>query len=93
MSDKIANGTRVRVLDTDHKDLGLGTYQGEVAFDDNDNEIPVTPDTDDLDRNPKILLDTGKIIYGFECWWSETNGEMEQSIEELDKIAEKATGS
>ena len=93
MSDKTAIGTRVRVLDTDQKDLGLGTYQGEVAFDDGDNEIPVTPDTDELYRNPKILLDTGKVIYGFECWWSETDEKMEKSIAELDKIAKEATGS
>lgn len=93
MSDEIAMDTRVRVMDTDHKDLGLGTYQGEVAFDDDDNEIPVTPDMDELRRNPKILLDTGKIIYGFECWWSVTDDEMEKSIEKLDQIAKEATGS
>ena len=93
MSDNIAIGTRVRVLDVDQTNLGLGTYQGEVAFDDDDNEISVTPDMDELSKNPKILLDTGRIIYGFECWWSETDDEMEKSLAELEEIANKVAGS
>jgi hypothetical protein len=86
MYDKVAIGTRVRVMDTNRRDLGLGTYQGEVAFDDDDNEVSVAPNADDLCRNPKILLDTGKIIYGFECWWSETDNEMEKLVEKMAKV-------
>jgi len=88
MSDDIKIGARVRVLDTDQNNLGLGTYQGEVAFDEDDNEIPVTPEMDELYRNPKILLDTGKVIYGFECWWTETDNEMEKGLAEIEKIGQ-----
>jgi len=89
MSTKIAMGTRVRVLDTDHKDLGLGTYQGEVGFDDDGCEIQVTPDMDELEKNPKILLDSGRTIYGYECWWTPTDEKMEKELAELEAAKAK----
>lgn len=27
----------------------------------------------ELGQNPRIKLDNGKIIWGFECWWSAKN--------------------
>ena len=94
----VAPGTRVRVADAQGKDLGLGTYLGEIDIsdikdrwdegDDKENgstdEIEVIEDPgeeallrlcNELDevslvsRTPKIVLDSGNVIYGFECWW------------------------
>lgn len=65
-------GERVgAILDSDDKTVrlfGFGTYEGD--------EIP--PDlNDDFSScfhsegicNPKIKLDSGQIVWGFECWW------------------------
>lgn len=48
--------------------FGYGTYQGE--------EVPppgvrfAGMELHTLDRpNPKILLDSGKVVWGYECWW------------------------
>ena len=42
--------------------LGYGTYEGEQV-----------PDKEALKRlvvpNPKITLDDGRVVWGFECWW------------------------
>lgn len=49
-------GARVRVFAADMKtDLGPGTYVGNVAT--------------ELGLTPRIVLDSGKEIYGFQCWW------------------------
>ena len=59
--------------------FGYGIYQGE--------EIPPTGikfmglDLNKLGRkNPKILLDNGKVVWGCECWWG--------SEEKVKKMAE-----
>jgi hypothetical protein len=43
---------------------GFGIYQGD--------EIPSRGYLKDMGvKNPKILLDNGQTIWGFECWWGE----------------------
>lgn len=56
--------------------LGYGTYEGDFVpgeavgmFADAMRENKMT--------NPKINLDSGKVVYGCECWWG--------SAEEVDK--------
>lgn len=51
-------GTRVRVADVDGTELGLGTLISETPIE----GLPFT--------TPKIQLDSGRIIYGYECWWT-----------------------
>jgi hypothetical protein len=88
MSDDIAIGTRVRVMDIDKNDLGLGTYEGEVALDDNDNEIPIPYDAGPFDSNPKIRLDSGRVIYGFDCWWTPTDDQMETDLATIESFGQ-----
>ncbi len=88
MSEETKIGARVRVLDVHHNSLGLGRYQGLVDFDEDNNEIPYVPGEDAF-GHPKILLDTGRIIYGFECWWSEVDDELEVSLAEIEKIGQQ----
>lgn len=84
-------GSRVHVFSADKtKDLGLGTYMGEVPL----SEVPDTkvdsepPPEEGSDAAflealteaalehmnedtgiPKLVLDSGETVYGFECWW------------------------
>ena len=63
-------GARVRVMSVDKDDLGLGTYQGDVTV-----EI-VWKDGESFSLpTPEILLDSGRTIHGYECWWTETEVE------------------
>lgn len=49
--------------------LGYGTYQGREI----PTEIAVGMLAESLRdagiENPKILLDSGSVVYGCECWW------------------------
>lgn len=51
--------------------FGYGTYEGDKVPDPNQNislcGIPIRS------RNPCILLDNGKRVYGCECWWGPEN--------------------
>lgn len=57
-----AKGTRVGAIksadDTTVELLGFGTYQG---YDESPLGVP----------NPKIELDDGTVVWGFQCWWGE----------------------
>ncbi len=61
MTDIYAVGTRVGAwLKADHATvhlLGYGVYDGTF-------ETIVT-----MEPNPRITLDNGKIVWGYECWW------------------------
>jgi hypothetical protein len=82
--DKI--GMRVQVFNgTGKKDLGLGTYLGEVSVwvvempdgslrtnsnaEERPTDIPPGGVLRQIPRNPKIQLDSGKIVYGSQVWW------------------------
>lgn len=62
-------GTRIGAIlsgnDEGIKFLGYGTYEGdevppaEVSDMLHDNEI----------ANPKLVLDSGDVVWGCECWW------------------------
>jgi hypothetical protein len=76
-------GSRVQVQDTDGNELGYGTYMGEVLMKDIVDDSPsadavsveVEGERDPVleiengQTTPKIVLDSGSTIYGFECWW------------------------
>lgn len=63
MTDTTSIGTRVQVYSTDMKDdLGLGTYIGELEI-----NLKVGGSL----RTSWIFLDSGKGIFGLECWWQE----------------------
>jgi hypothetical protein len=82
--EKTPVGARVRVMDLEQNDLGLGTYNGDVAFDQDENEIPVPSNPGPFDSNPKITLDSGRVIYGFQCWWVPTNDKLEAALAEKE---------
>lgn len=66
-------GTRVLAIrNTDDATVyayGYGTYVGD--------EVPPTDDEDvilffrEFGGNPKIVLDNGDVVWGFQCWWGE----------------------
>ncbi|MBI2612720.1 hypothetical protein HYW59_02820 [Candidatus Kaiserbacteria bacterium] len=87
-------GSRVHVLNADRsKELGYGTYMGEVPFKDVPDEPAACVAVDESIQlteaeqaevsamveqlmeggatTPKIVLDSGEIIFGFQCWWRE----------------------
>lgn len=49
-----AEGNTVRLF-------GYGVYEGDFIPDEKIAAFPFP--------NPKIVLDSNEIIYGFECWW------------------------
>lgn len=55
-------GDRVGAVKSANKDkvvlFGYGVYRGDQS----DNEIGIP--------KPKIELDNGKIVWGYECWWA-----------------------
>lgn len=65
-------GIRVHVQDLDGN-LSQGTLINDIEIDANSKEITY----------PKIELDNGKILYGYECWWipvDEVQGENNENI-------------
>jgi len=78
------NGQRVQVHSGDGKTLlGNGTYVGEVAVyvvrgegfirsAPNAEEIPMGMEhlAEMIPSNPKIILDSGEVVYGCQVWWA-----------------------
>ena len=65
------------------KFFGYGIYEGDFVLDEN-----VKGHIADMMRelkieNPRIRLDTGKFVYGCECWWGS-----EKEIQEMLKKIE-----
>lgn len=65
-------GARVgAILGTDEdvvQFLGYGVYEGDEVPD--ENAVGMGPIVRQLQRpNPKIRLDSGKVVWGCECWW------------------------
>jgi hypothetical protein len=62
-------GLRVHVVLSSNDEavrfLGWGTCEGRFA--------PFPDDPDWL--NPRIRLDSGEVVWGFECWWGEGSAE------------------
>lgn len=61
-------GTRVFALrDSDSESInlfGFGVYEGDEIPPENDDRIFRIP-------NPRIVLDDGGVVWGFQCWWGE----------------------
>lgn len=66
MTVNVSKGDRVGVMwgatATEIQFLGYGTYLGD--------EIPEALSMHSIE-NPKIQLDTGQIVWGYEVWWSD----------------------
>jgi hypothetical protein len=87
-------GMRVGALATAHDGIvflfGYGTYQGE--------EIPPDEGGGSMTgilhaagrKNPKILLDSGEVVWGCECWWDSEEG-LKESIQRGDLIVVEMT--
>ena len=66
---RVEIGSRVGAIqsaDSEKVDFyGYGVYEGE--------EIPSKEENEFLNKlsipNPKIKLDSGKFVWGYECWW------------------------
>jgi len=71
---------------------GFGTYEGDEAP---DKEAQGVKGLSALcgGKNPKILLDNGKVVWGCECWWGPEEKFYEKfanaQIIEVDIVAER----
>lgn len=75
-------GTRVgAILRSDEKRvelLGYGVYEGM--------EVPPEGMLHDLDvPNPKIRLDNGTVVWGYQCWWG-MEDRVKESIGEREVV-------
>ncbi len=63
---------------------GFGIYEGDFR-----PPVDIRFDNDDMGgsgrTNPRILLDNGKVVWGFECWWSPENN-IRELLKEADEI-------
>lgn len=64
------------------KFLGYGVYEGDEVPD--ENAVGFGPILREMKRpNPKIKLDSGKVVWGCECWW----GPEEATKKKLERYA------
>ena len=97
-------GSRVHVTTANgSKELGYGTYMGEVPMKDVPDEpevcvaveeesVQLTEEqkaevdamvdqlSEDDATTPKIVLDSGETVYGFQCWWTEADDDNPEVI-------------
>ncbi len=79
-------GERVgAVIGTENKEvrfLGFGVYEGDF-------KLPKKALGFNFgQKNPKIKLDSGKVVYGCECWWCSEEG-MNDKLKEWKKAKYK----
>lgn len=71
-------GTRVGAIQSANAEkvefYGYGIYEGDQIPSKEENELFNALGI----SNPKIKLDDGKIVWGFECWWAS-----EQKIKDM----------
>lgn len=68
----------MRVLAISHTDKGVAYIFGEGEY--LGDKVPDTPPFNSLQlKNPCILLDSGKYVWGMECWW----GELEKTKDKI----------
>ena len=67
--------------------IGYGVYQGrEVPSED---AVGMGKNLRKLEiPNPKILLDSGSVVYGYECWWGPEEGVKKElaKMKEVKKV-------
>jgi hypothetical protein len=68
--------------------FGRGVYEGDFPYEDVTSTEPILPgsqaDAEYVERciadeslsmtNPRIRLDSGKVVWGCECWWGDEPG-------------------
>lgn len=75
--------------------FGYGVFEGHAVPIEATNWLSIELKEKEI-KNPKIRLDSGKIIYGCECWWA-SEGEVKKIIDkcksvekvEIDEVREK----
>jgi hypothetical protein len=81
-------GTRVgailEVNDNDVKFLGFGRYIGDFVPEEAVGFL-ATFFKETRKPCPKIELDSGKVVYGCECWWEE-EGRVKKILSNYDKV-------
>jgi len=83
MTDKNARvGAILSAEDRIVQFLGYGKYVGDEIPEEAVGFMAEALKTNKI-TNPKIVLDSGKVVYGCECWW----GSEEKVKEELAKYA------
>ncbi|MFT3708018.1 MAG: hypothetical protein QM817_10215 [Archangium sp.] len=54
--------------------FGFGTYDGSEAPTSFGDLTPFARSFLQFFGTPRIRLDSGKVVYGYECWWGEADG-------------------
>ena len=62
-------GARVTVQASDGTPLGLGTYDGLFKYAEDADRDRLDAHVPTPNGNPRIRLDSGVVLWGFECWW------------------------
>jgi hypothetical protein len=62
-------GALLNATDTEINFLGFGVYEGDFALDDTAVGWMVPALKASGRTNPRIRLDSGKVVWGCECWW------------------------
>lgn len=68
----------IRNTDKENKKIyiyGYGNYVGE-------EECPKLHNL----KNPKIILDNGEVVWGFECWWTDNIKKIENDYKNFEFI-------
>lgn len=98
---KNAPGTRVVAIssadDSKVYVFGFGTYEGDFVPEKTSFMTSLLADAGLV--NPRIKLDSGKVVYGCECWWGPEDGFQERYVKgrevvtvEIDTSRAKAEG-
>lgn len=66
--------------------LGYGTYVGDVIPQEAMGMLAEMARSQQV-TNPKIELDSGKVVYGCECWWGPEE-EVRQRLEAFEDVVE-----
>jgi len=65
--------------------LGWGTYVGDEVPP-NEGQSSMTPNLTGLRRaNPKLVLDSGDVVWGCECWWG-PEAEIKAEYEKMEQV-------
>lgn len=91
MSSRRIVGTRVGAILSESDDgvvkfLGYGAYEGDFVPEEAVGWIADAA-REYGNRNPRIRLDSGKIVYGCECWWA-AEGSIKKRCDAATQVVE-----
>ena len=99
---RIKQGDRVGAVESATDDtvnfFGWGFYEGDEVPDEQAAGFLAEAAREHGNTNPKILLDSGKVVWGCECWWGSEErvqkmiGDREVVEVDIDEARARAKG-